>query len=319
MKIGVIGLGYLGKNHCRVINELESCELIGVCDINPHPCMEISEKYGVKSFGDFRDLANSIEAVVIATPTITHYEIARYFLERGIHTFLEKPMTVSMKQAEELINLAEKKGLILQIGHIERFNPAYLNVYKEIKNPHFIEAIRIGPYSGRGIDTDVILELMIHDLDIILSLIDVKPSLILAIGVPVMSTKIDIANARLEFENGTVANITASRVSISRMRKIRIFEKERYYSLDFLAKSADVYQKKKGILENTIDLISTIDFEKRNKYEEEPLKAEISHFIHCIKTHTKPLVSGIEGMKALGIALEIQKQIDQRLTNYEFK
>jgi predicted dehydrogenase len=245
-----------------------------------------------------------VQAVSVVVPTPLHYSIAKDCLEHGIHVLLEKPMTSTLQEAEELITIARKRDLTLQVGHLERFNPAYLAVENIVHAPRFIESHRLNSFQERGTDVDVILDIMIHDIDIILNLVDAEITRIHAVGIPVISSMIDIANARLEFENGCVVNVTASRISDKSMRKIRIFQSDAYISIDFAAKHASVYRKIEE--EEKIPYITSETLEIVPK---DSLEEEIKSFLSALSHKTQPLVSGEAGLRALKVALEIANQL----------
>lgn len=299
LRVGVVGIGHLGSIHAKLYKEIETCSLVGVCDIDKERLNALSKSLDVAGFPDYRQLFGRVDAVSVATPTKLHYKIACDFLKHNIHTLVEKPFTNHLKQADSLIKIAKKNKLILQVGHIERFNSVFTATQKLIKEPKFIECHRLSPFPNRSLDVGVVLDLMIHDIDIVLGLVSSPLKKIEAVGVSVLTKFEDIANARLSFKNGCVANLTASRVSDEWMRKIRIFQKDTYISLDYKEALASIY-KKTGLAINKEDL----PIEK-----EQPLKKELESFLDCVNTHKEPLVSGPVGREALKVALEIQNQI----------
>lgn len=242
IKIGIVGVGHLGEIHTKLLANNNLAELIGIYDTNSQRAKEISEKYYCNIFESLNEVANHTNAVVIATPTITHFEIAKYFLQNNIHCFIEKPITARYKDALELIEIAKQKNLIIQVGHVERFNPAIKAIMKYQPKPLFIEAHRLSQFKPRAIDVSVVSDLMIHDIDIVLWLVKSSVKNIFANGVPVLTETIDIANARIEFENGTVANLTASRISSKPTRKMRIFQKQGYFSIDLANQKVEFYR-----------------------------------------------------------------------------
>jgi len=302
IKVAVIGLGHLGSIHARIYKGLKNCELIGVCDIEPQRLKEISRSFHIQAYSEYSDLFGKADAVSVAVPTKHHFKIARDFLEHGIHTLVEKPFTTDLKEADTLIDIAKTKDLILQVGHVERFNSAFSATLKIIKEPKFIECHRLSPFPNRSLDVGVVLDLMIHDIDIILGLIPSKIKSIDSVGINVLTKFEDIANARIAFENGCVANLTSSRVSDDILRKIRIFQKDTYISLDYKEAKARVYRK------------HGLEISKENLpiEKEEPLKQELQSFIDCVAQHKTPIVSGPVAREALAVALEIQNQIWQR-------
>ncbi|MCK4653100.1 MAG: Gfo/Idh/MocA family oxidoreductase, partial [Candidatus Cloacimonetes bacterium] len=247
LKVGIVGIGQFGKNHARILSQSNKCEFVGLYDKNKKRAQEIGENLGCRVFPDYKSLLVECNAVVNVVTTISHYELAKKALEKGIHVFIEKPITSELWQAEELIKLAKDKNLKIQVGHIERFNPVVMEIEDKIKDPIFIECHRIAPFTPRGTDIPVVLELMIHDIDLILAFVKSDVKHISASGAGVMTRSIDIANARVEFENGTVANVTASRISMKRSRKLRFFQKDAYFSMDFQAKKVTYIKKSKNL------------------------------------------------------------------------
>lgn len=303
IRTGVIGVGYLGRYHADKYASLEEAELVGVMDIDSTRAQEVAKRYGCKTFSELWPLLEQIEAVSVVVPTVAHYEVAKACLKRGIHVLLEKPIATSLDEAKELITLAKEKGVILQIGHLERFNPAVMALFSQLKNPVFFESHRLSSFPGRGTDVDVVLDLMIHDLDIVLATVPPPLQEIRAVGVPVVSSNVDIANVRLEFKNGCVANLTASRISDKQMRKIRIFQEDAYFSLDYVKSELNVF-KREGVSISTKSLC----FPK-----EDLLKQEISAFLQAIKGEAPLVVSGEAGFRVLEVALAINEQIKERL------
>lgn len=299
IKLAVIGVGHLGSKHAKIYREIERCQLVAVCDVNKGTLGEISKSLGVCAYTDYTCLLDKVDAVSIAVPTYLHYGIARDFLKRNIHVLVEKPFTTNLKEADSLIRLAKKSKLILQVGHIERFNCAFTATQKVIKEPKFIECHRLSPFPHRSLDIGVVLDLMIHDIDIVLGLVNSPLKKIEAVGVRVLSKFEDIANARLTFKNGCVCNLTASRVSDEWMRKIRIFLRNAYISLDYKNEEAFIYRKTaSGIIKDALPI-----------EKEQPLKKELASFIDAIIQKKPPLVSGEMARHALSAALSIQKQV----------
>jgi predicted dehydrogenase len=299
LKIGVVGVGHLGSLHAKIYKEIENCSLEAICDIDSVRLKETSQALNVRGYSDYREFLGKIEAVSVATPTKLHFEIASFFLKHKIHTLVEKPFTSNLKEADALIKMAQKNKLILQVGHIERFNSAFAATQKLIKNPKFIECHRLSPFPNRSLDVGVVLDIMIHDIDIILGLVPSKIQKIESVGINVLTSFEDIANARITFKNGCVCNLTASRISDEVMRKIRIFQEDTYISLDYKEAKASVY-KRSGLKITKEDL--PIE-------EEQPLQKELSSFIDCVRENKQPLVSGKIARDALGLALKIQNQI----------
>jgi len=299
IRVGVVGVGHLGAIHAKVYSKLDHADLVGVCDCNIERALEIGKKYHTSSYADYEDLFDKVDAASIAVPTSFHYNIAKDFLLRGIHVLIEKPITKTLSEADELIELAKQRKLILQVGHIERFNSAILAIEKYLKKPKFIECQRLGPFHKRVEDVGVVLDLMIHDIDIVLGLIEQDVVNIEAVGASTISDHEDIANVRLTFEDGTVADITASRVTQDVVRTIRIFQEESYLSLDYVTQDVDIFRK-------TGDKIVK---EKVKIKKDKPLDKELESFLECVRTNKKPVVSGVEGRRALKVALEIVDKI----------
>jgi predicted dehydrogenase len=299
IKVAVVGVGHLGSIHARIYREIETCSLVGVCDIDKGRLNEVSGRLGASPYSDYKELFDKVDAVSIAVPTRLHYRIAADFLKHHIHVLVEKPFTSNLKEADSLIKIAKNNKLILQVGHIERFNSAFSATQKLIRNPKFIECHRLSPFPNRSLDVGVVLDLMIHDIDIVLGLVDSPLKKIEAVGVAVLTEFEDIANARLNFKNGCVCNLTVSRVSDEWMRKIRIFLKNAYISLDYKNEEAFIYRKThQGITKVSLPI-----------EKEQPLKKELSAFIDCIIQNKEPLVSGHVGRQALAVALSIKKLI----------
>ena len=302
LRVAVIGVGHLGSIHARIYRQLENCELVAVCDTDKNKLDLIARELKIPGVTDYRELLNKADAVSVAVPTKLHFAIAKDFLKHRIHSLVEKPFTLNLKEADTLIKLAKKNKLILQVGHIERFNSAFAATQKLIHNPKFIECHRLSPFPNRSLDVGAVLDIMIHDIDIVLGLVPYKIKKIEAVGVNVLSSFEDIANARITFSNGCVANLTASRVSDEVMRKIRIFQKDTYISLDYKEAKASIYQKgAMGISKQDLPI-----------EKEQPLQKELQAFIDCVRQNKEPLVSGRVAREALKVALEIQNQIWQK-------
>lgn len=324
VNIGVIGTGHLGRFHTKILNSLERVQFVGVYDIDTMRGTEVAKEFGTKYFNNLDELLKETDAVSVATVTSVHHQVAKKCLEKDINVFIEKPITATIEEAEELVKIASERELKLQVGHIERFNPALLAVEKYISNPLFIQSDRLAQFNPRGTDVAVVLDLMIHDIDIILSLIQSNVSKIDASGVSVVSDTIDIANARIEFENGAVANVTASRISQKKMRKMRLFQKDAYVSLDFNSGVSEVFR----LIDSEVSIDSAhinfgemgIGSKKKKIIYEQPevleinaLKYELDLFIDSILKNTQPAVSGSDGLKALRVADEIISKIEQSL------
>jgi len=299
LRIAVVGVGHLGSIHAKIYKENPNCELIGVCDNNLEHLNQVCAALGTKGYTDYKELFDKTDAVSIAVPTVLHHKIAAKFLELGIHALVEKPFTLTLKEANHLIKIASRNKLILQVGHIERFNSAFAATQKIIKTPKFIECHRLSIFPNRSLDVGVVLDIMIHDIDIVLGLVDSPLKRIESVGVNVLTKFEDIANVRLTFKNGCIANLTASRVSDETMRKIRIFQEDTYISLDYKNAEASVYRK------------IGLEITKENLpiEKEQPLQKELESFIACVTNNTTPLVSGTVAREALAVALKIQKQI----------
>ncbi|NLV23554.1 MAG: Gfo/Idh/MocA family oxidoreductase [Deltaproteobacteria bacterium] len=307
LKAGVIGVGYLGRFHAQKYALLAETELVGVMDINPQRAEEIAKECGTKTFADYRQLLREVDLVSIAVPTHDHYSVARDCLEAGRHLLIEKPITERVAEAEELIEIAKKHRLVFQVGHLERFNPAILAMEGILKQPLFIESHRLAPFKPRGTDVNVVLDLMIHDIDIILSIVRSDLVDIHAVGVPVLSDEVDIANARLQFANGCVANITASRVTRQALRKMRMFQSDAYISVDFQDREITVLRKKEG--ESSIPGLPNIGAESHSFPQSDALLAEIKAFVHSIQEGNAPVVSAEDGKKALDVAIRISETL----------
>ena len=308
LRVGVIGAGYLGRYHAEKYSALETVDLVGVVDVDASRASEIARSCGTAAFSDYRALIGRVDAVSIVTPTPLHYAIGRAMLEAGIHVMIEKPMTTSLAEAEALIALAEARRLVLQVGHLERFNPAVVAVQGLVKRPMFIESHRLSVYRGRSTDVSVVLDLMIHDIDIILTFVGSEVSRIHASGAAVVSEHCDIANARLEFETGCVANITASRISTKSQRKIRLFQKNGYIAVDF-AKRELLHIQKAG--ETGDAVIPGMEVHQSCFPEGDALEAELRAFAEAVRADRPPVVTGRMGCRALAVALDVMQQIDE--------
>lgn len=299
LRVGVVGVGHIGSNHARLYAELPSVEFAAIYDVDASKANALGKKYGVVPVKSLDQFAEMIDAASIATPTSTHHQVAHTLLRRGKHLLIEKPITENTRDASELAELAARQRLVLQVGHVERFNPVLSALEARLTHPRFIEAHRLSPYPDRSTDIGVVLDLMIHDLEIILHLVRSPVQSIDAVGVPVLSKGEDIANARLRFENGCVANITSSRISPERMRKIRVFQEDAYLSLDYQNQSGEIYRRADGRI--TRDKVAI--------EREEPLKRQLISFVQCASTGDAPRVSGFQATAALELAVEITKRI----------
>src|SRR6184192_4330056 len=302
LRIGVVGVGHIGSNHARLYAEIPSAEFTAVYDVDHFRSRTIGGKFGAIPAKSLDDFSGMIDAASVATPTNTHYDVARALLASGKHVLIEKPITDDTAHATELAELAARNGLILQVGHVERFNPVLGALEKHLTHPRFIEAHRLSPYTERSTDIGVVLDLMIHDLEVILHFVRSPLCSIDAVGVPVLSQSEDIANARLHFEDGCVANVTASRISPERVRKIRIFQEDAYLSLDYQNQSGDIYRRVgKQIWRDRVEI-----------EHQEPLKLQLRSFIECASTGRQPRVSGSQATAALELAVKITQQITSR-------
>jgi len=296
VRVGVVGVGALGQHHARVYADLPGATLAGLYDVDPSRAAEVAARHGVPAFARLRELADAADAISVAVPTVDHHRVARTLLEAGKDVLVEKPMTAGLKEAEDLIGLASEKGAILQVGHIERFNPAVDALRKAALQPRFIEVHRLSPFSPRSLDVDVVLDLMIHDLDIVLCLDGSGAVQVDAVGVPVLTSKVDIANVRLRFASGLIANLTASRVSAEKVRKFRVFSPKTYISVDFAARSAQVYRLIQG------HAGPEITAERTAAPDEEPLRRQLAAFVAAVRDRTVPAVTGDDGLRALTLA-----------------
>lgn len=320
LKVGVIGTGHLGKLHTKMFKSIDNCELVGIFDSNHEQVKLVSDEFDVPISESIQNILDKVDAVSIAATTSAHFEIAKICFEKNVHVFIEKPITATIKEAEEIVELAEKKKLNLQVGHIERFNPALVSMEKYISNPMFIQTDRLAQFNPRGTDVAVVLDLMIHDIDIILSLVNSDVANVQANGVAVVSNHLDIANARLQFENGAVANVTASRISQKKMRKMRIFQRDSYVALDFVTGIAEAYRLLPTDADVDPKLFSFgeigIGEKKKKLVYEQPaqkelnaLQYELQLFVDSVLNKTKPVVSGVDGLRALKVAEIIIEKI----------
>lgn len=305
LRVGVVGVGYLGRFHALIYSRMADVDLIGVADTNLSRARDVASEAGCPVVRDPGDLFGQVDAVSIVVPTSQHLEVARPFLQRGIHTLMEKPIAASLPEARELVGLAERHGAVLQVGHQERFNAGVMALAERISRPRFIEAQRLGIFVERATDVDVVSDLMIHDIDIILSLVKSELVSISAIGTPVLTEHVDIANARLEFADGAVANVIASRVSDKRVRHIRVFQPDAYLSLDFTTQALDrAWREPRGTGERPL-----IQRERLLVEPVQPLDAELAAFVDSARTGRPPLVDGRVGLAALEVALKVKETI----------
>lgn len=305
IRVGVVGVGHVGQHHARIYRELPAVELAGIADSDPAKLQEIRQLLDVPAFQDYRELFGRVDGISVAVPTHLHACIARDCLERGIDVLVEKPLAETLKEAEELTDLAVRRGRILQVGHVERFNGAVRALNRIVKAPGFIECHRLSPFPQRGTDVDVVLDLMIHDIDIILSLVKSPVTQVNAVGVPVLTDRVDIANARLQFASGCVANVTASRVSVERVRKIRIFQQDTYISLDYASQEIALYRRLPPDPASHPPRLPQIVREEVFVEKEEPLRLELTSFLSAVRNRSRPEVSGEEAVEALRVASQI--------------
>ncbi|GAA3589641.1 Gfo/Idh/MocA family oxidoreductase [Flavivirga amylovorans] len=314
LKVGVLGAGHLGKIHLRLLNQSEKYNLVGFYDADETNGNNVETEYGYKFFNSIEALIDAVDVVDIVTPTLSHYDCAKQAIAKGKHIFIEKPITNTVEEAEHIRELLSEHNLRGQVGHVERFNPAFIAVKDDIKSPMFIESHRLAEFNPRGTDVPVVLDLMIHDIDIILSLVDSKVKNVSASGVSVISDTPDIANARIEFENGCVANLTASRISLKKMRKARFFQKDAYISVDFLEKKCEVVKMKDApeqpgdfdmVLQNAEGVKKQIYFDNPDILENNAILDELETFADAINTNTSPIVTLHDGTEALRVATQI--------------
>jgi predicted dehydrogenase len=312
IQTAVIGVGYLGRFHAQKYAQMEGVDLAGVVDVSLERAQEVAKEVGTDAYTDIHEIAGKIDAASVVVPTIHHHEVAKILFSRGIHCMIEKPISTTVEEADELISLAKKQGLILQVGHLERFNPAIKVLEAKVKHPLFIEAHRLSGFKDRATDVDVVLDLMIHDLEIILALVDSPLKEIRAVGVPVLTSKVDIANTRLIFENGCTANLTASRISLQDMRRIRVFQPGAYIS-------ADCAERKSLIVTRDLSAgpMAAIRPEFKTHEGTDMLYDELESFVRAVQGLEKPKVTGESGRRALKLALDINARIMQGLNTLD--
>ncbi|NIA29326.1 MAG: Gfo/Idh/MocA family oxidoreductase [Actinobacteria bacterium] len=326
-KVGIVGVGKLGNYHCNSLSQRQDAELVGVYDIDKEQRDKTAKKYHCRSFENSADLVSAVDVVGVIVPTSYHSQVTRMAIEAGKPVFVEKPIAAGVAEAEEMVRFAEQKHVPLQVGHIERFNPAIRALNGFALRPQFIESHRLAPFDPRGTDVAVVLDLMIHDIDIILSLVKSNPVHIDASGVAVVSDEVDIANARLQFENGCVANVTSSRISQRKMRKMRLFQRDSYISIDFLQKLTEIFRLQDAGDENADTVVlGQIDKGKHRRHiiydkpetpDDDAMHAEWTSFFNAIKKGTRPIVSGEDGLNALRVATEITNLIAGRERSYQ--
>lgn len=311
LRMAVIGVGHLGRHHARILASMPHVELLGVVDIVEGRAAEIAQAHGVAAFTDWRDVLDRLDAVSVAVPTESHLEVALPFLERGVATLVEKPLARTVAEADQLVAAARDRGVVLATGHTERFNPAVAVARPLIKEPRFVEVHRLGTFPERSLDIDVVFDLMIHDLDLVMSLVGDEVVSIDAVGVPVLTGRVDIANARLRFKGGAIANLTASRISRDRVRKIRFFQQSAYLSIDYASQEVEVWR-----LVRAEAGVPSIEGGKLDVPRDEPLRLELEDFVAAIREQRPPTVPGEDGRAALALATEIVAQIKQGQFNH---
>ncbi len=326
LKAGVIGTGHLGKIHTKLFKEVEGCEFIGVYDQDYEKAKTVAGEFGIKAFENLGEFLDAVDAVDIVATTSAHYDLVKSSFEKNKHVFVEKPITAQIWEAEEIVKISEEKKLILQVGHIERFNPALVSLEKYELNPLFVQTDRLAQFNPRGTDVAVVLDLMIHDIDIILSLVKSEVKEVHASGVAVVSDTLDIANARIEFENGAVANVTASRISQKKMRKMRMFQRDTYISLDFNTGASEIFRlMNPGELPETPHMNfgeigigekkKLVVYEQPEQREINALKHELQLFVNAVIKNERPIVSGSDGLRNLRVAEMIIKKIEESIAN----
>ena len=311
VRLAVVGVGHLGRHHARVAASLAGYRVVGVHDHHPGRAAEVAGEFGLAMLTDLEEVAREAEAVVVATPTVSHAEVSRFFLDRGIHVLVEKPMTATRAEAEDLVTRARRAGRVLQVGHVERYNPAIEAALSLVDSPRFIEVHRLGVFTARSLDVDVVLDLMIHDLQIVSALVQRPVREIRAAGVPVLTPKLDIANARLEFDGGCVANLTASRVSAEKVRKCRVFAPSLYVSIDMQAQSVSAVRLSRDAGRPEIHPVPV------SVSREEPLARELADFRRAVADGSRPLVSGEDGLEALLLAERVVSAVEAHRDSFE--
>lgn len=311
LRVAVVGAGHLGRFHAQKFSQIEDCELVAICDVDPAKAKAVADEVKSRPVDKYADLVGKVDAVMIATPTTNHFEVAKFFLQNGIHVQVEKPLTESVQEGRELCQIAKDKKLILQVGHVERFNPALVAARDKLGVPLFIECHRLAPFKPRSIDVDVVLDLMIHDIDVVLSLIKSPVKSVSAIGTPVLTKTVDIANVRLEFESKAIANLTASRVSLNSMRKFRVFQKSQYLSIDFGSGEVNLTTK---TADWKFGEEPPLEFENWNLEKGDALMVEDRAFLDAVLGRKPCLVSGEDGLRALEVAEMIRADIQKRIS-----
>jgi len=309
VRAAVVGVGHLGRYHALKYRDLPDVELVGVADVLPERARAVAEEVGAESFTHFRELLGRVDVASVAVPTTEHHGVARGLLENGIHVLVEKPIAATLEEAEDLVEIARRSGAVLQVGHLERFNPTVQALRARLRDPLFLECHRISPYPGRGVDVDVVLDLMIHDIDLLLDFVGSEVVQVDAVGVPVLTSRYDIVNARFRFSSGCVANVTASRVSAKSLRKIRVFQADAYISVD--CGKGEVLEYRRMPPER--DGLARIVAERLEVEEKDALLEEVRSFIHAARYGSEPLVTGQAGARCLAVALRVIRGIDEIL------
>jgi predicted dehydrogenase len=302
INVGVIGVGSIGIHHARIFSGIDDVNLVGIVDTDTARAQEIAAKYGCKAFSSYKDIIDHVDAVSIAVPTTFHYETGIEFLRHNKHILIEKPVTTTLEEADKLIEEAEKRSLTFQVGHLERFNAGVSVISSMVEKPKFIESQRLSPFLGRGVDVDVTLDLMIHDIDIILSLVNSEIADLRATGASVLTNNIDIAHAWIEFKNGCIAETVSSRIARGKKRRLKVFQHNAYLDLDYQSQEITCYTKSNG----------SVGKEIRKPEEKEPLKEQLISFIDCVINKTRPIVSGHEGKEALKVVLKISGLVNKQ-------
>ena len=305
LRVGVVGVGYLGRFHARIYSQMPEVNLVGVADINSDNADTVARECGCASFQNSSQLLDKVDAVSIVVPTVSHLSVARPFLQNGVHMLVEKPIAPSYDESLELVEAAENAGVVFQVGHLERFNAGVMVLAEQVKAPKFIEVHRLGTFVERATDVDVVTDLMIHDIDIVMSLVRVKIKYISAVGIPVLTEHVDIANARIEFENGAVANVTASRVSNKKLRRIRVFGQDSYYGLNYIDQQLEIVRAIPDKESKWPKIVS----QRLDIQPKPPLDTELEDFVKSVRTCASPLVSGRVGLEALRVALLVKEKI----------
>ncbi|OGI43302.1 MAG: oxidoreductase [Candidatus Muproteobacteria bacterium RBG_16_64_11] len=306
LRVGVVGVGYLGRIHAKIYAAMPEVELVGVVDTDPASAAAVAADYRCRAYGQAEELLGQVDAVSIVVPTVHHLNVARPFLEHGVHMLMEKPLAPSYDEARTLVALAEQAGVIFQVGHLERFNAGVMALAEHAADPRFIEVHRLGGFVERATDVDVVTDLMIHDIDIVLSLVKSDIREVSAMGLPVLTEHVDIANARLEFQNGAVANVTASRVSSKKERRLRIFARHAYYALNYIDQQIETVR---ALPPKTPGARPEMAHERLAIEPKQPLDAELQAFVHSVRTGAPPLVNGHTGLQALRVALLVKEKI----------